>query len=552
MLTVWIGGGCTRHDLDPVANGEHPLSLALSFRNVVSGQDAPTKMPTAVTQSGGEFRGIEQLYVIPFDTESARVEPQDSRLGNQNVSLGSTGISRSGLVSNNNAHLFGSAFVPSGMNRVLAYGKAPDTGANAPKDSKHFYGVLTAEGLEDLSCSDDIAFHLEPILGGGETGELSEVLGKADGILDQLNVLMSVMGHSEQASIVGIYDAVKRENQILACSYATFDQIRTEIQTALLRIPYESVSLIEEISRISSAIGSFSTVLSGVDSSFPASYGIPEGAIGFWWNGDAFVRLISGVNIALVEPASYCYPPALWYYANSPILTSDNENVRTQYVSANARWDDILVHYTDGQRVSSFTQSVAIEDPLQYGVGLVELSLGAPGSDVASLVNGCPLTGVIIGDQKDVDFRFLPGKGGSRYIYDNNVPNNMRIGTSGLNVQTLVLQTVENAPVHFALEFRNTTGVTLRCQQGDILPWCKFYIAGELTLGQDSGVTQPSQEVLTSVFNRDHKTAVTVIVGSMRNAYNTVPDLHSPQLEIGLVAEMKWAQITPQSIKLEY
>lgn len=550
ILSVCIGGGCARQRLYP--DGEHPQSLALSFRNVVSGQDATTRMSTTVTQSQGEFRGIEHVYIIPFNTESSLVEHETPRLGDQNVVLGSTGISRAGLVSNNNSYLFGSAFVPERMNRVLAYGKAPDLGDEASKDSKHIYGVLKPEGLTDPSGSDDISFHLEPILSTRGTGEFAEMMTQADGLLDQLNVVMSLMGRSENASIKTIFDAVKRENQILSCSYATFDQIRSEIQTALLRIPFESVELIEEISQITSALSAFSSTLSAAGSSFPSSYGIPEGSIGFCWNGQGFIRLISGVNIALVDPSSYCYPPGLWYFANSSIKTSNDDRVRDQYVPSNGSWNDILVHYSDGHTVSSFTQSVAIEDPLQYGVGLMELRLSAPGDEAATLINDCPLTGIIIGDQKDVDFGFLPATGPSRFVYDNSVSKNIRIGLTGTFVQTLVLQTVEGAPVHFALEFRNTTGYTRHCQQGDILPWCNFYIAGELSLEPDSGATQPEQEVLTSVFSRDHKTTVTIQVDGLHNAYNTVPDLHSPQLEIGLVAEMKWAQITPQSIQLEY
>jgi hypothetical protein len=509
-------------------------------------------MSSTVTQSGREFRGIEHLYVIPFNTESPQVEHEDDRLGNQNVVLGNTGISRYGLVSNNNSHLFGSAFVPTRMNRVLAYGKSPDEGTDASKDSKHTYGVLAPEGLANPSGSDDISFHLEPILETGTTDELSEITDRADGLLEQLNVVMSLMGNSEYTSIVNIFDAVKRENQILSCSYATFDQIRTEIQTALLRIPFESMELIEEISRISSALSTFSSVLSAAGSSFPASYGIPEGSIGFWWNGNGFVRMIGGVNIALVDPATYCYPPSLWYYANSSIKTSNNDSVKNQYVQTNTHWEDILIHYTDGQAVTSITQSVAIEDPLQYGVALMELSLDTPGENAASLIGDCPLTGVIIGDQKDVDFSFLPGQGASRYVYDNVVGNTLRIGITGTSVQTLLLQTVEGAPVHFALEFRNNTGYKRRCQQGDILPWCKFYIAGVMTLEAGSGATQPSHEVLTSVFSRDHKTTVKVRIESLQNAYNTVPDLHSPQLEIGLVTEMNWEPVTPQNIVLDY
>ena len=534
ILAVWGGGGCARDAMDHDVEENRSISLAMSFGNVLPS----TKMTTDITQSGGTFRGIERMYIVPFQTENAGVVAQgDSRLGDMNVHLSSTGIARSGLVENNNSHLFGTATVPTGMNRVLAYGKAPDVGESATREEKHRYGVLTPSGVEDPSSSDDISFSLEQILGT----DVQEVSSAVDGLLESLNVVMSLMGGSSNASVLNIFDAVKRENKILPCSYPALDQIRNEIQTQLLRIPFESMDLIDEIGRISQAVSSFSALLTAAGSTFPASYGIPQGAYGFWWNGKEFVRLISGVNISLVAPESYCYPPGLWYYANSSIKTSYDENVRTEYVAANQEWDDILDKYTAGDAVDILTQAVAITEPLQYGVALLELTLGTPSTEAAPLINGCPLTGIIIGDQKDVDFGFVPGAGASRYVFDSVMDGVLKIGETGTKTYTLLLQSKQDTPVHFALEFRNDTGYTRTCQQGDILPRTKFYIAGELEAPSGG-----------SVFSRDHKTTLTVNVNSLRNAYTTVPDLHDPQLEIGLVAEMKWNQITPQSIVLDY
>lgn len=550
-LTLCAAPACRRMDVLEDAGDGRTLSLVLSLKNVLPGQEVTTKMSGDVTQADGGFRGIDHLYVIPFNTESMQVEPQDPRLGTRNVGLSSSGIATTGLVANNNSHLFGSATVPNGMNTVLVYGKAPDKGVDASKSDKHTYGVLSPDdALVNPLSSDDIFFRLEPILTTGDAPELTAVTKIADGLLEKLNVVMSLMGASSFDAIKGIYDSANHINQILSCSYSTFDQIRIEIQTALIRIPYESTALMDEIRLVSQAVSTFSKDLSAAGTSFPMSYGIPEGSLGFWWNGKEFIRLINGVNIKLVDPASYCYPPALWYYANSPIQTSNDEKVRLQYNKDNYEWGDILSHYNDGGTVNSFTESVAVSQQLQYGVGLLELSLAAPGEEAANLINGCPLTGIIIGDQRDVDFRFMPSTGIGRYIYDN-VVSGLKIGTTGNSVQTLVLQTVDDAPVHFALEFRNNTGYTRHCQQGDILPWTRFYLAGVLDPTSEN-VTQPSGKNIRSIFSRDRKTIVTVKVDGLRSAYTTVPDLHSPQLEIGLVTEMKWMQLTPQSLILDF
>ena len=554
ILSVWAGAGCARLRRDDAE--QHAISLVVSLKNVDPVQEPSTKMSAEITQSEGVFRGIEHLYIIPFNTENMLVEPQDARLGAQNISLATSGIGKTGLVPNNNSHFFGSAFVPSGTNRVLTYGKSPDEGEGASKESKHLYGVLNGKNLQDPSKSEDISFHLEPILADGEPDEMTMVESKADEMLDQLNAVMTLMRESQYASIVSIHDAVKRVNQIQACSYAAFNQIRSEIQAAidaleayvngenakaaLWKIPYESEGLLQEIRHIQDALGSFSSAMATLGASFPANYGIPEGAVGFWWNGKAFIRLINSVNISLVNPASYCYPPSLWYYANSGVKTSDSDEVRSGYTQNSASWGVILDLYRDGDTVSGITQAMAIVDQLQYGVALMRLSLEAPGSEAASLIGKCPLTGIIIGGQKDLDYRFMPGTGESRFIYDNNVKG-LYIGNTGDATQTLVLQTSVDQDVPFALEFTNTTGVKRYCQQGDILPWCKFCLAGVLKAPAGG-----------SVFAQDHYSDVKVKVEGLQSAYNTVPDLRSPQLEIGVVTEMRWSQITPQSITLDF
>ena len=176
------------------------------------------------------------------------------------------------------------------------------------------------------------------------------------------------------------------------------------------------------------------------------------------------------------------------------------------------------------------------------------------GPEALEVAGGCPLTGIIIGDQKDVDFSFKPKASISRYVYDNVVGNLLLGGElTGETVQTLVLQTrdkladFDNPVVHFALEFQNTTGKSIRGQQGDILPWCRFYLAGKLYYN-DATADQTSN---SSIFCQDQKTTVSIKINNLRAAYATVPDLHDPQLEIGILAEMKWQQVSPGNVKMD-
>ena len=187
-------------------------------------------------------------------------------------------------------------------------------------------------------------------------------------------------------------------------------------------------------------------------------------------------------------------------------------------------------------------------DQMQYGDALVEFCFLEPGENAAAAVN-CPLKGIVIGDQKDVDFSFSPQATSTAwFVYDNKISSGVTLGGE-TSVQTLVLPTASNQTVHFAFEFENNTSSAFRCQQGFIQPGSRFYLAGEL---KPDGGTQPAQENIPGVFYSDHKTTVKIRVASLEKAYNTVPDLRDPQLEIGVSVEMDWRQVEPGGIKLPF
>ena len=559
MLLAWITGSCALVDEDLSDVGDHTQTLAMSVKNIESGQVMPTKMSADVTQvNAGSFRGIEEIIVIPFSTEWSKdkakpVEAQTPYYVSRNVAITNPYIRSNQLIEYNHARLFDNATLPNGMNRVLTYGKASES-SDGTKDSKHIYGVLTPIGMDLLETAGDIRFKLEPILTENEPNEINQTV---DEILTKLSFLISTLQKSTDETVRGIYNQLKlaSEDKILACSTPVLNNIRDDL-AALYSVPHAPDD--PEFNAIYDAYTSFAQAI--VDY-FPNSYGIPDGAIGFWWNGDKFERLINGVNIALIDSENYCYPPSLWYYGNSTILTTEDD-ARSWYVSAND-WDTIRNKYKEtipeednGEIVRPSTKSVAIYDPLQYGVGMLELSLEAldPVED-ATIINragGCPLTGIIVGGQREVDFAFRPLTSDAHYTYDNKVltanNKNLEIGVNKGSVQTLVLQTPDDSPVHFALEFKNTTGKSIPCQQGNILPNCMFYLAGELVPSDE--ITGYSDE-MKSVFKQDRKTYVPVKIKSLNKAYNTVPDLRDPQLEIGISAEMKWTQIQAFEISIK-
>lgn len=542
-VSAFLPGGCSYPLGEKGGDGQYnAISLALSLRNTGDVPEVNTKMTAAITQDGVGFRGIERVYVIPFQTESAvPVNAGSARLGGRNVYINNPSIGRTGLVANNNSHLYNTVSAPLRTNRVLAYGKAFDSGSVSTKEGKHKNGVLNASGLDNPDVPGDISFSLEAILGADDLTSLNQT---SDNLITALNGVVEVVQASSDADIRAFLEAFTFQNQITACSYQNLYRLEQSILGALSE--YNGTNP-DAINALMIKLSNLQSARNAAGSGFPVAYGIPEGALGMWWNGHRFVRLIDGVNISLVPATGYCYPPSLWYYTNSPVKTSSNNNVTDQYNPQNYTWDSILSYYTEGTSVQSSTRSVAIVDQLEYGVGLVEFRFLAPAGNAVSAA-GCPLTGIIIGDQKDVDFSFAPNSSESRFVYDNNI-SGVTLGGTSQYVQMLVLPTDDNQTVHFALEFQNNTSSSFQCQQGTVQPGCRFYLAGELKPGTG---TKPDGENIYGVFDSDYKTTVYVRVNDLDNAYNTVPDLRDPQLELGVVAEMDWIQVEPGGINLPF
>lgn len=540
LLVVALLVACTRDRMDDRGKG---ISLAISLKNVGEVPEVQTKMTATITQDGAGFRGIEQVYIIPFQTASANpVTVGSGRLGDSNVQIQNPAIGQNGLVENNCSHLYNMVSVPLQTNRVLAYGKAIDSGNTYSKNGKHKNGVLNASGLDNPNTPSDISFSLEPVL---ETDDLTEINTISDNLIAALNGVVEVLQASEDEDIRVFLDAFTVENEITACSYQNLYNMEQSIFGAL---SYYSGTNPDAISEVMGKLSELQAARGLAGSTFPASYGIPEGSIGMWWNGHRFVKIHDNVNISLVPMTGYCYPPSLWYYANSKVQTSNDDSVTQQYKPQNTTWGSILTFYDGGGAVTTATRSVAIVDQMQYGVGLVEFRFRSLGSN-AEVARGCPLTGIIIGDQKNVDYSFAPNSSDSYFVYDNTI-SGITLGSTSQYVQMLVLPTTGEETVHFALEFQNNASSTFRCQQGTVPPGCKFYLAGELKPG--NGTKPEGNEEIADVFNSDHKTTVYIKVKSLDYAYNTVPDLRDPQLELGVVAEMDWVQLDPGGLKLPF
>ena len=292
-------------------------------------------------------------------------------------------------------------------------------------------------------------------------------------------------------------------------------------------------------------------------STYPESMGLPAGCAILRWTPTGFVvPQISGVE-GMAPLNSYCFPTSLYYYVNTTIKTSKDENI-AQYYSASSTWDDVLGGYDFGKSVTSNTTSVALIKPLQFAVGMLSATVksdrdwlqdndGLPETTVFATGENLPVTGIILSGQYAQNFDFTPIEDGKEHFsYDNQTPGVFLTKQKSAPIQTLSLPTPEGKDIFFTLEFLNNSGKTFFGADGRVLPGRKFYMVGKLELPTD-----PQKRKFEQIFVQDHITTMDCTIYSLAGAYNAVPDLGIPQLVLGIQTQVNWEMSSPTTILFE-
>ena len=473
------------------------------------------RMANDVVQTDGQFRGLQKLWVIPFQT-TGDVTVSDFPL--ISTVIGST----SDKVNDRNYYYMSGYSMTIGTNHVLAYARAiPVTGDN--KNGKLETNLVNRQDLAKMK------FNLSSIQ---PTNDIHE---DAQALATYLTTIATTTGWgtTTDATLHQLYlDFIKANPDgtgLLAGSAAYVKEHVKELQSKL-------DSKTDELSvAIKKNIGDIESVTC-LKNQYPSSLGLPDGAAALRWTGTGMgnqfsVRTTTTTLDNINNVSRYTYPAELWYHVNSTIKTSAQEVEKSSYESY-SKWQDLLDnYYQEGSAVTSVTKSVAVENPLQYGVGRLHTKL-------TEAVTDCPLTAVIVGGQYTVGFNFIPKepKNDARLIYDNMV--------SGTETNTLVLQTCDNEKVPVVLEFQND-GSAFTGRDGIVYPGTKFYLVAYLDpAGKGEG------ECAGRVFTQDFTTEVTMEIKSLANAYTCIPDLLEPRLEIGVQVVTQWIQSTTTTVKL--
>lgn len=329
------------------------------------------------------------------------------------------------------------------------------------------------------------------------------------------------------------------------------------------------------------------------NNTFPQNLGLPDGAAKGAFSTAAdkegtfvYVGATSsqiggnGLNYSKVT-----YPAALNYYietgvrAKNDVFSTLNDwpgyNVWTGNTYNWSGWD------TD---VKATTRTIALEKAIQYAVASLETKVSinttedyvednAAEGGYGLLNNqqipvgegaGFELTGVLIGGQPTkVGWDYTTsttteGADRSDYtytVYDRNM-NGTTTDRDGKtvypsvnkdNIPTNYTLLLENSgastkSVYITIELKNKSGVDFYGADGIVPNNGTFYLVGQLDPSATTSVKPTKEPTIEDVFLKDHKTVANLRIGanSLKKAYNTIPDLRSTQISLGLAVDLTW------------
>lgn len=533
------------------------VPLSLSLQN--SGQPS-VKSVDAIVQLGQNpvFRGVSDIVLLPFGTQG-EVGPDDIRLGYVDPLESITSLNEG-----NYSKLYPRKLMPRGAASCLFYGKAPKTSGVSKSEN----GSLIAHGLSSARTASDIYFTPDAIL----TGDLNAT--KAKDLTDYLNNLSKASsgGLAFADGYPAAFNLLVNEGHLMAGSSTSIQLLVQKVYDALPGNPSTEAlknlktAIENQIKKWDVTITNKKVVFSDRLSGYPGE-GIPEGSVALRWNGSSFQMNPAGAYLS--NPSRFCYPPDLWYFANTRFNTSESksyEEIQAYYNNSGYSWDSILGQYEISNGIiRPETTGAALVNPVQYGVGLLSISLkkltnsklkDRNNVDIPADGNKLPVEGVIVGAQHRLSYNFTPqGNTDEYFSYDTQFSHPAAISSGsdkGGPIVTAVLESPANKTVPFVLECRNNSGKVFEGATGSVLQGGLFYLVGVLDLSDLSDEQKTVGGVLLNkVLEQDRITTATVVVSSLKDAYNVVPDLRSPRLQVGLSVTFDWKMSSPVNIELK-
>ena len=579
--------GCAESEGEFVDNSNKTIFMALTLKN----PSVKTRQSAAITQAdekadGSHFRGISDLTILPFSvkpTGSDCIAASDNALGGKiGVPDELPSVYTEEATSGANSKYYLEVPMKIGTNAFLVYGRA--TGANSDLADKQANGILSKT---TGAAAGNYSFAPVPMVENIADGKAAGAAG--DAIVTYLNSIFNAnwADPTNYSSLYGLYPMVKEMQAGSSANVLAFINKVYELLLPARTTDYVDAAL-DAIEAGATVAGGAVTALPDACQNFPGDLGLPDGAAVIAWNetSKAFVAVttknnFNGLNI---DVNKFCFPAELYYRANSRIHTATQPFISTLTPQQNAeaifnrgKWagtDNTSVLgqtttsgnalFTPNGVVTASTTVIAITDPLQYAVGRLDVKLAAAANlkdaeDNTVDPTKLAITGVIIGQQSPVDFKFnskFAAEGDPLYmIYDSKIDAAAATIGSETPTHTLALETAKNQKVNVALELQNNTGESIAIATGDlgkIIPnGCKFYLVGQVDPANPAaGSVVPTGAAEGKVIAQDYITTVTFTLNDIKQAYYVIPDLNTADMEFSLKV-LDWKLSTPAGVVLQ-
>ena len=510
------------------------LSLTKSVKTRMDAQYAQVGDIVDGVEQAGEFRGMSGIQVFPFN---ARVT-DNSTIANNPIALADF---TEFFAENVNAQVYTDVTIPVGTSDFLFYGKIANNGGEG--ELKASYDEQTL-GMGS-TVADAINFDLVPIVDDIDFSGGDDIVAGLNAVYAAIpeDASWDELRAAFESLKAGSWNSVAAFMEDMYAAVKAGDPAETDITGAI------------EAAGFVNAEGK--AVVK--DNGFPRDLNLPDGAVQVAF-ADGEFKYVDGSVDGMNVPAMNVYTkPAELYYTVNTKGVIDEETTHAPNFNNYEVWNDVITtEYAEKVApVTLQTKSVVLLDQVQYAVGRLDATVkvseetvkdsgsaaeGAEPNYVAVPADGYPVTGILIGGQKQVTWDFTPVEDAKEFtIYDANVEGAAVVGTASEPMYTLALETKADQVVNIAVEFENTGDDFYGVNHQVIPAGTKFYLVAQL---DPTKAKNYKAGELDKVFFQDHATQLDLTIGetSLQNAYNVVPDLRSPKLEFGLSVNLEWQQ----------
>lgn len=579
MGTVALAGlgvmsSCSSDDLgnDPTTNPGETKAVKTQFALNIPRANGGTRMSDVNAQAKQNFLGMEDIRMYSFSGNPTSTSTSTATFALAEIA--------SGITADASSKIYSDVSVPVGTTHFLFYAHAPQ----GTTDAKKFeLGVLDFTApTTDATATNGISAALVAVK--------KEDTDSPKALLQILNGVAGVNGWATAGADTKLG---KLYTQYIKAKAGSANSIRFTLQSlynslsGVISAADDAQKTVAE--NIRKEIDKSFTPNTGTDgyvtlaykatgdvSKYPNNINLPDGAVQLTFGTDkqfAYAAESNLTGIQNLNASNVCFPASIYYFQSSDLAATAVELDASKWPTSTNAWTGTTAPWLKDANslaagwtasVLPTTRSIAMRQNINYGVanlattvkcgaaslpdntGLTVTDPSEFAGTVAVPEAGFSVTGLLIGGQPTkVGFDFQPTSDAEyvQTVYDKNLTGIVaKNGVASAVNYTIVLPNdkgrgvADQNKVNVAIELTNNSGVAFRGADGIIPAGGKFYLVGQLNPDAKTieGVTNPA------VFMSDYKTTMNLNITSLKSAYNTIPDLRSTKLQLGLSVDLDW------------